>query len=235
MRQHRALGTARRPRGVEDRREIVWRARMIVEEGCARERGVGERSVSGRIERLDPRAVGHRREIRQGVAPGWIDDEHTRQGVRDEVVEFDAGIGGVQRQVDGAGFDAAAIERQSRDALLDLHRHPIAGDHPEADERIGEAGGAIGKTAIGGYLAVERLDEGAVSVQGAEQARDEMVRHASSPAATQRALARLSSLGEAKSSFGPSWTQAVVVEIRPSARSSSTASGLPAGGPAALS
>ena len=117
LREHRALGLARRAGGIEDRRDIVARARN------RRRFGFGQIGKELR----------QRRDLHRAAAdpPEQIDrlvaaDSQHRRCIDREVIQFAFGVVDIERQVDRTGPDRREIEDQRLDALVRLHQHTLA-------------------------------------------------------------------------------------------------------------
>ena len=78
-----------------------------------------------------------------------VADDDLRLGIADEIVELGQGIGGVERQVDGAGPDAGQIEHDRFGALFRLDRHAVARLDAALDQQVGDPAGKVHGVAIG--------------------------------------------------------------------------------------
>ena len=165
VRQHRSLAAPGGAARVEDRGEVVARARRrrvavgevrrpfeqaaaaIVAEGEDEGRPGGEGEL-GRPDEILRRA-----------------DEDGGLGVADEVADLVALVGGVERQVDVAGAQHGQVEEQRLDRFLDLHRDPARRRQVERIEQVGEHRRRPLEVAPGvDQAALDRLDGGAVKV-----------------------------------------------------------------------
>ena len=114
-------------------------------------------------ERLDL-AVDLGRDRLDALGLGGIADHQRRLGVGDEIVELVERIGGVERQIDGAGTHGGEVEHQALDRFLGLRRDAVADLDAALDQHIGHLAGAGDQIAIGDALAVMGLDRKAFGV-----------------------------------------------------------------------
>ena len=82
-----------------------------------------------------------------------------RLGIADEVVDLVERVGGVERQVDGAGASAGEEEDDRLRALVDLDRHAVADPDAVGPERAGQPPGQVPDVAIGEGAPVAVPDE----------------------------------------------------------------------------
>ena len=189
--QHGALRAPRGAGRVQDRGEVARASRHVGEIRRLARRAGRKRAVSGRAQRFDAGVGFAAREMGQGVAARGVDDEQAGRGVADEVAELGRRVGGVERQVDGAGPHAREVERQGFGAFLGLHGDPVAGPHPERREGPREAARQRRHVAAGQDAPVRGLDQGPLGfTRRGRQARHEVVHHASSPNPAARAAVR---------------------------------------------
>ena len=143
--QHRALGAPGGARRVQNGGQIVRSARHR-RKAATPDHRVGQRAQPLGVQRDHPGRTG---DLGDFVGAGGIADHHARRGIAEEIGHLGRGIGGVERQEHAAGHHRAEIELDRLDALVDLHRHPVAGLHAHANQRRGIAFGAGEKLAEG--------------------------------------------------------------------------------------
>ena len=138
LRQHRPLGAARGPGGVQECCQIIERAGHGREAVglCGGQIAQAARTVGP--QRLENRAdTGGDGRHRLGLA--GVADEQRRATVAHEIVQLLGRVGGVERQEHDTGLDAGGIERQRLRRFLDMNRNTIPGPKPEACQRIRRA------------------------------------------------------------------------------------------------
>ena len=149
MRQHRAFRAAGRAGRVEDRREILGRARDRLEPGGRSGDPLCEGSVARRAEALhrsQSEPVGERAHGVQGLGPAH---RQRRLRIAQEIFELGQRIGGVQRQQRSAGAQARKREHDRVGRFVDLRRDPVARLDAERDEGVGGLARALEQRAIG--------------------------------------------------------------------------------------
>ena len=155
--EHGALGAAGGARGVEDGREVVLAARHVDVAGRGGLRPWPSRLPSPCSPRVsDVRHAELRGQLRHRLLELGPADEQGRLGVAQEVADLARGVGGVERQVDGAGAQAAEIEHQRLGALLDLGRDAVAGLDAQIQEHLGHAAGQVEQVGVAERAAVGR-------------------------------------------------------------------------------
>ena len=157
MRQHRALGTARGARRVEDRGEIVIGAGDRCERCVRRGGGIRQRSLAVSPERFDL-GFDLGRDRADALGLGGIAHHQRRLGVGDEIFEFVQRIGGVERQIHRAGAHGGEIEHQRRHRFFGLRRNAVARLDAPGHQHIRHLAGAGDQIGIADARAVEHLD-----------------------------------------------------------------------------
>ena len=100
-------------------------------------------------------------------------DEQGRLGIAQEVADLADRVGGVERQVDGTGPQAAQVEHQRLGALLDLRRDAVAGLDAQVQEDLGHPARQVLQVGVAEHAAVGPLQEDAAEV-GREAAAEDL-------------------------------------------------------------
>jgi hypothetical protein len=166
---HGALGAPGRARRVEDRRQFMVLRGDGREVGVQAGRAVGQGAFALLAEAQDMRRTGL-----EGVLLAGTADVHAWFGIGYEIFDFVAGVGGVERQVDGARAQAGEIQEDRLGRLLDLDRDPVTLPHAKSAEQAAVAAGNRFQVGIGVDAARLRFDEGTGSV-GREAAAEQIV------------------------------------------------------------
>ena len=96
----------------------------------------------------------------------WPADEEAGRGVAEKIVDLVTLIGVVQRQVDGAGPQAAQVEEERLRGFPHLHRDAVPRLHPERDEQTRVSGGFLLQPAVADLGAVGQDQAGRIRVAG---------------------------------------------------------------------
>ena len=136
MRDHRALGAARRAGRIEQRGQILRRSpdgRMPV--GLL-EREIEDRARAIGLQRLDAfDELGHRQRGQCRFGRG-CDDQHGRFCVTDEILDFRRRIGRIERVIDCADLQYRQIDAHTADRFFRLHHNPVTRFHAQCHERV---------------------------------------------------------------------------------------------------
>ena len=165
MGDHRPFGAPGGAGGIEDRRQISG----VAPHGrgpCVYAFGrLDETATTRGVQRMcrDPLA---RSQSADAVGAFGIADDQAGFGITEKVVELAVGIGRVQRQIDGAGFQAGEIEKNVLGGFLDLHRDAIAGGDALRLQEAGEARRLLLEFLIGDEPAVSEAQGRAVGGVG---------------------------------------------------------------------
>ena len=140
MAEHRALAAARGAAGVEDGRHVVCRfngwlvlvraVHRTLQQGAAAVVTEGENTLRTALESdfRDPAKILRRAH------------HHGRLGVGDEIFDFSALVGRIQRQEHIAGTQGGQVQRHGLDRFFHLHRYPAAARDLQTVQQVGDAG-----------------------------------------------------------------------------------------------
>ena len=160
--QHRPLRPARRPRGIENRRQIVVGAEFDGRVDGHIDAALGQRTAVVGAEGEDVRHTDlFRRSPVFFVAPGSA-DQQVWLGVLHEVADLGGGIGGVEGNVDGAAPEAGEIEQDRRGRLVDLNDHPVALADAQRLQQADQLSRLVVDRRVGKPATVLRFEEGGV-------------------------------------------------------------------------
>ena len=138
VREHRALGAARGPGGIQDAREIVRRARHRHKAFRTALCPVHQFAAVG-VERehhgLHGHVLGQRRHDAQGLVAA---EDDPRLGIVEKILELAALVRRVERQVDQSRPQAGEIQRHDLPVLVGLHRDAITRFTTGSDQRVSD-------------------------------------------------------------------------------------------------
>ena len=142
MAQHRTFGATRCPRSVQDRSEVIRRplriSKRCVLTGCPLCQG----AVAPRPEGKERYHHGRRNRAQNlGVRGIAYRDRGLR--IAQEILQFSGGIGGVERQKEGAGPNTGQIERQRLHRFRRLHRDAVAGLDARLNQKVRDLARAL--------------------------------------------------------------------------------------------